>query len=582
MTRKGAVIILAIVALATILTGVMQAGGDRILLPIVMNSGTAGSGPYRLAFYYPWFPDAWTQGGIYPYSNYEPSQGYYDGSDPDVIAQQIAAMQYGHITGGISSWWGPGHHTDARFPLLLAASAGTGFKWSVYYEGEGYGDPGVSKIDDDLSYLQAQYGNDSAYFKINGRMVVFVYGDDADRCAMAARWQAANQVNAYIVLKVFPGYADCSAQPDAWHQYAPAQAADRQGNDSYSISPGFWNVGEAPLLSRDLSRWHQDIAAMVASDATFQLITTFNEWGEGTAVESATSWASASGYGAYLDALHANGSDPPPTPIPGDDPVLVGAGDIADCSSAGDEATAALLDDIPGTVFTAGDNAYGDGSVQEFADCYDPSWGRHKQRTMPAPGNHDYHTADASGYFGYFGMAAGLPTQGYYSYDLGDWHIIVLNSNCSEIGGCGVGSPQEQWLRQDLATHPTTCTAAYFHHPLFSSGHHGSNGAMEALWQALYDYNADVVLNGHDHNYERFAPQDPSGNLDLQRGLRQFVVGTGGKSHYSVTSPLANSEVTNDDTFGVLKLTLRAGTYEWAFVPVAGATFTDAGTGVCH
>jgi hypothetical protein len=266
------------------------------------------------------------------------------------------------------------------------------------------------------------------------------------------------------------------------------------------------------------------------------------------------------------------------TAAPWEDPVLVGAGDITDCDSDGDEATASLLDTIPGTVFTTGDNAYPDGSALEFMNCYDPSWGRHKARTYPSPGNHDYHTYGASGYFTYFGSNAGMPGIGYYSYDLGAWHIIVLNSNIP----VDAGSPQEQWLRADLAAHPVTCTLAYWHHPRFSSGiRHGNNKKMQPLWQALYDFGADVVLAGHEHNYERFAPQDPSGTLDLNRGIRQFVIGTGGRSHYEFGSPLPTSEVRNDDTYGVLKLILHADSYSWEFIPEVGSLFTDSGSTQC-
>lgn len=266
------------------------------------------------------------------------------------------------------------------------------------------------------------------------------------------------------------------------------------------------------------------------------------------------------------------------TPLPNEDPVLVGSGDIAHCRSEGDEATANLLDNIPGTVFTTGDNVYPDGTVEEFANCYDPSWGRHKARTYPSPGNHDYHTNDAAGYYTYFGAAAGDPAKGYYSYDLGTWHIIVLNSNVP----VDPGSPQEQWLRADLAAHPVACTLAYWHHPRFSSGvEHGSNRRMQPLWQALYDFGADVVLAGHEHNYERFAPQDPQGIPDPRRGIRQFVIGSGGRSHYQFGPPVPNSEVRNGDTHGVLRLTLHAGNYSWEFIPVAGQTFTDSGSAPC-
>lgn len=263
--------------------------------------------------------------------------------------------------------------------------------------------------------------------------------------------------------------------------------------------------------------------------------------------------------------------------------VMVGAGDIASCVRDDDDATARLLDTIGGAVFTLGDNAYPTGTPVEFAACYDPTWGRHKSRTRPAPGNHDYYTRGAFGYFDYFGDAAGDPDKGYYSYDLGRWHIIVLNSNCSKTGGCDPGSPQEQWLRADLAANPARCTLAYWHHPRFSSGRHGGDATIVAFWQALYEHNADIVLAGHNHVYERFAPQTPDGKPDPTHGIRQFVVGTGGDHLHKLAGPaIANSEVRNDETHGVLKLTLYPTSYKWQFIPIAGGKFTDAGTGRCH
>jgi hypothetical protein len=274
---------------------------------------------------------------------------------------------------------------------------------------------------------------------------------------------------------------------------------------------------------------------------------------------------------------------------PSDDPVLVGAGKIAACDSSGvrgnspgDEATAKLLDGIPGTVFTAGDNAFTDGTAAQYQDCYDPTWGRHKARTMPAPGQRDYNTVGASGYFGYFGAAAGDPTKGYYSYDLGQWHIVSLNSMCENVGGCGANSPMLSWLEQDLAANPAACTLAYFNHPLFSSGHHGNKTKVRPIWDVLYGAGADVVVNGRDHDYERFAPQDPSGAADPARGIREFVVGTGGAHHVPFGTVQPNSEVRNADTYGVLKLTLHQSSYDWRFVPVEGQTFTDSGTANCH
>jgi hypothetical protein len=258
--------------------------------------------------------------------------------------------------------------------------------------------------------------------------------------------------------------------------------------------------------------------------------------------------------------------------------VLVGAGDIASCTSNDDEATAKLLDGIDGTVFTAGDNAYENGTATEFTTCYGPTWGRHKSRTHPTIGNHEYNTPGASGYFGYFGSAAGDPSKGYYSYDLGAWHVVVLNSNLVMTAG----SPEEAWLRADLAAHQVRCTLAMWHHPRFSSGHHGSSTAPQPLWQALYDAGADLVVSGHDHTYERFAPQTPAGQVDLSRGIREFVVGTGGAGLYLFEHPAPNSEVKNNQTHGVLRLTLYADHYDWKFIPVAGSSFTDSGSASCH
>ena len=274
---------------------------------------------------------------------------------------------------------------------------------------------------------------------------------------------------------------------------------------------------------------------------------------------------------------------PAPTPPPAEDPVLVGAGDIASCDSGGDEQTAALLDTIPGTVFTLGDNVYPNGTAKQFLQCYDPSWGRHKARTRPVPGNHDYRTEGAAGYFGYFGGAAGDPRAGYYAYDLGKWRILALNSNCGQIGGCGPGSAQEKWLREDLATHPAPCTLAMWHHPRFSSGSHGDEKDMRHLWKVLYDAGADVVLAGHDHTYERFARQDAQGDYDPKRGIREFVVGTGGRSLYGFHRKLDRESVVRENsTYGVLKMTLRPTSYEWEFVPVAGSEFRDSGADKCH
>jgi hypothetical protein len=266
--------------------------------------------PVRAAFYYPWFPEAWNQQGMDPFTKYHPSLGFYDSGAGATIQQHISAMQYGGIQVGISSWWGVGTRSDGRVPALLANTAGSSFRWTLYYEQESQGDPSADQIASDLRYIRDHYASDPGFFRIGGRFVVFVYTDGGDACAMASRWSQANAgINAYVVLKVFSGFKTCPSQPAGWHQYAPAKATDAQAGFSYAISPGFDKANEAtPRLARDLGRWAQNVRDMIASSAPFQLVTTFNEWGEGTSVESATEWASASGYGAYLDLLHSNGN----------------------------------------------------------------------------------------------------------------------------------------------------------------------------------------------------------------------------------------------------------------------------------
>src|ERR1700722_19758450 len=287
---------------------------------------------------------------------------------------------------------------------------------------------------------------------------------------------------------------------------------------------------------------------------------------------------------AKTGAMHRLQAAVPRTPEANQSPVvLLAAGDIADCTNlAGAEATAKILEENSGTVAAIGDLAYPDGTRENFK-CYDQTWGRVKDRTRPTPGNHEFHSQGATFYFEYLGDAAGDPKSGFYSYDLGAWHIISLNSECAEIGGCNEGSLEEKWLRADLAAHPAACTLAYFHKPLFSSGAtHGNDPEVKPLFQALYDANADVVLGGHDHDYERFAPQDADGKADSARGIREFVVGTGGKSHRAFVAPLPNSEVRDNTAFGVLKLTLKSDNYDWKFISEAGKTFTDSGNGQCH
>ena len=274
-------------------------------------------------------------------------------------------------------------------------------------------------------------------------------------------------------------------------------------------------------------------------------------------------------------------ASPPPTPNP-PTVTLVGTGDIAECDSDWDTQTAALVDAIPGTVFTLGDNAYEDGTPAEFESCYGPTWGRFLGRTRPSPGNHEYNTPGAAGYFGYFGDRAGPAGRGYYAYDDGAWRIYSLNSNCGEIGGCGPGSAQLRWLEADLASNPGRCVLAYWHHPRYSSGEHGNQAFMDPIWDALYDAGAELVLAGHDHSYERFAAMNKSGDLALGKGITSFVVGTGGRDAYEFDQVLPASQARSTGVPGVLELTLAPDGWSSRFVPIAGERFTDEAEGGCH
>jgi len=280
-----------------------EAAANRPQLVLATALVEAGR-PVRAAFYYPWFPETWGSPSD-PFTNYHPSMNLYSSDDASVISRHVAAMRYAHLDAGISSWWGQGEHREStRFPAQLNAASGTGFKWALYYEKEGFAHPGVAELSGDLSYIRARYAGNPNYLTVDGKPVIYVYGDANDDCGMADRWKEANTFGFHVVLKVFGGYANCASQPGDWHQYAPANAQDRQVGHSFAVSPGLWLKGESVRLSRDPARFAQSVSDMVASNEPQQLLTTFNEWGEGTALESATEWASSSGYGTYLDILH--------------------------------------------------------------------------------------------------------------------------------------------------------------------------------------------------------------------------------------------------------------------------------------
>ena len=315
LTRMEMYVTLVVVAALAMTVGVTSCVWETWVTP---GAHAQSNNPLRLTFYYPWFPGHWNES-----THYHPTLGNYDSSSPIVIRNHIDAMQYARIDAAIVSWWGwrtqgeykARYGTDAALREILKESRGSGFRWAIHYEWEGPVDniprnPSRDEIVSDLDYLYANFANDPSYLHIDGRWVLFVYSDENDGCEMVSRWSEAKTTHpeAYVVLRVFQGYLGCASQPDGWYQYSTESGSDSQSDYSYTISPGFWSaIEDHPRLERNLARWKANIGDMISSGATFQLVSTFNEWGEGTAVESAEEWATASGYGAYLDALHSNG-----------------------------------------------------------------------------------------------------------------------------------------------------------------------------------------------------------------------------------------------------------------------------------
>jgi hypothetical protein len=401
----------------------------------------------------------------------------------------------------------------------------------------------------------------------NGTVSFALIATHQDSVDFDSRESTSTSLRPELVVEALTSHAPVNTSP-------PTITGVPQDGQTLTVVPGAWS-GSPPISfgyqwrrcdaagigCADIAGANGDSYLLAQGDigATFRVsVTATNSEGSGTAASA------------------------PSGPVIGTgDVVIAAAGDIASCGSSGDEATAELLDSIaPTRVLTLGDHVYTDGTDAEFAACYEPTWGRHKAKTHPSPGNHDYNTPGATGYYNCFGAAAGDPTKGYYAFDLGAWRIYSLNSNCSAVP-CAAGSAQEQWLRGDLAAHPRSCLGAFMHYPRFSSGSlHGSTSGVSGLWKALYDHGADLVLAGHDHVYERFTRLDPAGAIDLERGIRSFVVGTGGRGLYTFGTPVPGSEV-RSMTLGVLRLTLRNGGYDWEFVPVAGSSFTDSGSDTC-
>jgi hypothetical protein len=521
------------------------------------------------------------------------------------VSSHLAALAWARADAAIVRWNGKGTGSDRAFAEVLAKIVST----HAHVRAAPLIDRAPGNARAQVHALARLRVKSPGYLRIRSRPALFVaLVDRSSRsCAQARRWRAAAR-GLWLAQAAFPGSASCRSAANAWFRDAPAARMAR-ASGSFLIRPGYWTKrARTPKVSRSLAAWQRSIQRMVASRQPLQMIDSLNDWAHGSAIETSPKWASASGFGLYLDALHAA---PPAVPPPAQSPPqttptaptaptvrLAAAGDIA-CDPAetnfnGGQGTATACREFAvssaivaggyDAVLPLGDTQYNAGSASAFAASYHPSWGRLDSIAHPVVGNHEYGRPAAGPYFQYFGAAAGTAGQGWYSYELGAWHVVALNANCTRIaGGCGVGSPQELWLRADLAAHPTGCTLAYWHQPLFTSGQEPTTAEVAAFWNDLAAAGAEVVLNGHEHMYERFAPQSPAGARDDAHGIREFVVGTGGENHMSFhATPAANSEVRDNTSFGFLELDLSNGAYSWTFRPTAPDSFTDSGTGTCH
>jgi hypothetical protein len=617
------------------------------------------------------------------------------------VQSHLAALAWARADAAIVRWDGAGTASDRTLAAVLAGIAST--RAHVRAAALIHGARGNARAQ--LRALARLRMASRGYLRIQSRPVVFVALADGSlrSCAQARRWRAAAR-GLWLAQAAFAGYASCRSAADAWFRDAPV-ARTARASGSFLIRPGYWqNSTRAPKVARSIAAWRRSIQRMVASREPLQVIDSLNDWAHGSAIEASPAWASASGFGLYLDALHAvpplvppPAVSPPPTtgqqtaptvgpttvssvtahqatlsstvsagtsaatswvefgpttaygqatsPVPlaagstqrvsvvlsslsaamhyfahvvvsspagrvsGPDVAfttltttkvirIAAAGDIA-CDPAepnfnGGQGTAtacrqfavssAILAGGYDAVLPLGDEQYNAGSASAFAASYQPSWGRFDSIAHPVVGNHEYGRPAAGPYFQYFGASAGTPGEGWYSYDLGSWHFIALNANCARItGGCGAGSPEELWLRADLAAHPVGCTLAYWHQPLFTTGQEAPTPEVRTFWDDLSAAGAEIVLNGHEHVYERFAPQTPAGQRDDADGIREFVVGTGGENHMTFhATPAANSELRDNSTFGFLELTLSSGAYAWRFQPDPPGGFSDSGTGTCH
>jgi calcineurin-like phosphoesterase family protein len=626
-----------------------------VLLSVLaaVGASSAQAATYNGAFYYPWYPQTWTVEGQHVSNFYHPTLGFYSSDDQAIADQHVKWLADAGFNFGIASYWtnpAPNYDQYGRIGKLLTAASQQrpGFKWALNYEREGSGNPTIAQIQYDMYEIRSIASHPN-YFRprtLDGfkRPALFIYNADDTTCAVVDKWKQA-VTDFALIMKVFDGYQSCPIQPHGWYQYGPDKPTGIHRFAPYSdtISPGMRRADDAdppggsdcfagqnqtcPYLARDPARWQSNVQECVNANNLFCLVTTFNEWGEGTAIEAAQEWCSPPcTWGDYMqtfwrtatpvchDLIDNDGDGK--TDFPADpgctsvldtdeaDPVTVDAtlaadGDISPvCEAGSPPATAASTANLvasmnPTNVLTLGDNQYNSGALADFINCYNPTWGQHLPITKPSPGNHD--NCPATSYDEYF--ASRLPgspaSPCYYSFNIGNWHIISLSSGSGDRTVNGFTSTQLAWLDSDLAaeaTNPHACLMAYWHHPLYdSSASHGTddNSGARPVWQRLLARHADLILNGHAHTYERFAKQNDVAQAD-PNGIREIISGLGGADrNQQLANADPNSQVrygtntTPPSDYGALKLTLKSNGYDWQFTTVNNVNL-DASSDTCN
>ena len=548
---------------------------------------------------------------------------FYDARDPYAIAgnrhhprprpygagrrstfrRQLAALDYGNFETAVIPWDAatPGSDVPVRNALAATRAAGGRFRWAAMLNLEAFGDPSSAEIAAALAELDGKFTRDRAYLRTRRRPVVFVTTGAEDSCAAAARWKRGNVIGAHLVMDTVRGYTRCGAKPGDWIPYEPDRSTARTGRTAYSISAGYFPVTSTrAVVRRDFSRWAARVRLLRRARARWQLVHSFNNTADGSSIENATEWLSPTGYGWYLDILRAGGA----VPKEKNNQLISAVGDIVcdpsnqhfnNGQGVGDKCRHAAVYDLmknrPLDAFLPlGDLQYETGQYGAWAAGYDRTFGNLRSITRPVTGNHEYlaRPMDGKGYFDYwngpdeFSGRGGDRDKGYYSFNLGKWHLVALNTNCSKVGGCGFGSRQERWLRADLAANPTACSIFYAHHPRFSAGGEGPTTRHNALLRAFREYGGDIVLAGHDHDYERFRMQTETGAADPNGGMRHFVIGTGGKNLIPFVKNEIGSVVRDDKSYGTAEFTLKNRSYSWEFKPIAGHRFRDSGSANCH